>query len=172
MLLLSRWKLWHNFKWLKKLNWLELYNLDHSLTELWHSPRYFTFRNRLQKCYLNLRHPTSRCWARWYYLYLFVSVLTCPYVQGMDAWYIDIVDEAGLTRPYGSCGVGGYFNDTDGVCTCTEMGGKYILAKRTFSYFWFEMITSFFLSYKWYTIIFMIKYLTCIEKKCFIAFIF
>ena len=56
--------------------------------------------------------------------YFCYPVLECHFLQGADPWIINRVTEAGDIVPYGSCGINGYFNDTDGICTCTEIGGK------------------------------------------------
>lgn len=47
--------------------------------------------------------------------------LECPYKQMIPEWDFGMGPDGSIQK-VGSCGPGGYFNDTDGVCTCTEVG--------------------------------------------------
>ena len=49
-------------------------------------------------------------------------LVPCPYVQMEPEWLFGMY-QGGEVVEVGTCGEGGYFNDTDYICTCTEMKG-------------------------------------------------
>ena len=55
--------------------------------------------------------------------FVILSDYFCHYVQMVPASDFGLWDGPTQVKT-GSCGEGGYFNDTDGVCTCTEVGRK------------------------------------------------
>ena len=47
----------------------------------------------------------------------------CPYVQMEPEWIFGMYKGEDVVE-VGTCGENGYFNDTDDICTCTDMKGK------------------------------------------------
>ena len=51
--------------------------------------------------------------------------LECPYIQLSNKNEFGMINDLGEVVTVGNCGNGGYFNDTEGICTCTVVGREY-----------------------------------------------